>query len=105
MRAAASSGVAMVASAIGRRASETGAHPHAGDEEAAGESVACNLLNCHRRPTPRATVESEEFPMPFLALFGFVSNLMRSVVRGGVGETPALRPIPISERQDPRRRR
>lgn len=43
--------------------------------------------------------------MPFLALFGFVANLVRSVVRGGVVETPALRPIPISQRQDPRRRR
>jgi hypothetical protein len=43
--------------------------------------------------------------MPFIALFGFVSNLVRSVVRGAMGETPALRPIPISERHDERRRR
>ncbi len=43
--------------------------------------------------------------MPFLALLGFVANLVRSFVRGGVGETPALRPIPISERHDRRRRR
>jgi len=73
------------------------------------ESVACNLLKLPRRPTSRATDESEEFPMPFIALFGSlfeaVSNLLRSVVRGGVGETPALRPIRISDRQGERRRR
>lgn len=70
-----------------------------------GEAVACNLLKCPRSPTSRAIVESEESPMPFLALFGFISNLVRSVLRGEEGRAPALRPIPISERQVGRRRR
>jgi len=90
---------------VGQRVNEAQARRDAGHGMTVADSVACNLLKCPWSPTSRAAVESEEFPMPFLALFGFVSNLVRSVVRGGVGETPALRPIPISERQDPRRRR
>lgn len=43
--------------------------------------------------------------MPFLALFGSLFNLVRAVVRGGLGETPALRPIPISDRRRDRRHR
>jgi len=77
------------------------------------ESVACNLLKALQSPVPRATHAAEEFPMPFLALFGSLfgalfgalTNVVRWVVRGGAGETPALRPIPISERHDERRRR
>jgi len=89
----------------GPRANEAQARRDAGQGMTVGESVACKLLKCPRSPTSRATVESEEFPMPFLALFGFVSNLLRSVVRGTVGGAPAVRPITISERQVGRRRR
>ncbi len=43
--------------------------------------------------------------MPLIALFGALLNLVRSSIAGGTGGSPALRPIPISERERLRRRR
>ena len=43
--------------------------------------------------------------MPLIALFGALLKLIRSSIAGGTGSTPALRPIPISERERPRRPR
>lgn len=43
--------------------------------------------------------------MPFLALFGSLFNAVRSLVGGGLGGTPALRPIPISDRRNDRHHR
>lgn len=43
--------------------------------------------------------------MPFLALFGSLVHLARSVIGGGLGGTPALRPIRISDRRNDRHHR
>jgi hypothetical protein len=43
--------------------------------------------------------------MPFLALFGSLFNVVRSLVGGGLGGTPALRPIPIADRRNDRQHR
>lgn len=43
--------------------------------------------------------------MPFIALLGALLNLVRSAVQGGMADTPALRPIPIDDRQRSGRRR